>query len=115
MLIFFLYLSAEAAKKQWAQMRDLAQIQIGGSVDPHDPWVYKGPYGEIMEEERNVLGLHGRGWEVDGEWWSMGSPGGALQNKEEKAEGTGPGAKERVEPSRELKRRSKRRRRNAVK
>jgi len=30
-------------------------------VDPHHPWVYKGPYGEMAEEEMTVLGLHGGG------------------------------------------------------
>ena len=94
-----LYSPAEAAKKQWAQIRDLAQIQIGGSVDPHDPWVYKGPYGEIAEEEMNVLGLHGHAW---GGGWGAGRVGPE-------------GDEERVEPSRELRRRSGRRRRNAVK
>ena len=87
---------AEAAKKQWAQMRDLAQIQIGGSVDPHSPWVYKGPFSELAEEEMEVLELGARHWGVP------------VHSHSETGRDVEPGG-------RELKRRSGKRRRNASK
>jgi hypothetical protein len=60
---------AHAAEKQWAQMRDLAQIQIGGSHEPWTPWTYRGPYGELDAEEVSALGMVDDAWGYEGEPW----------------------------------------------
>jgi hypothetical protein len=60
---------AHAAEKQWAQIRDLAQIQIGGSYEPWTPWTYRGPYGELVAEEVNALGMVDESWGYEGGPW----------------------------------------------
>ena len=67
--------AAEAAKRQWAQIRDLAQIQIGGSAGTDPRWTYKGPYEGLREAELASLELRG-GWTAPDESRTGRSDGG---------------------------------------
>ena len=73
--------AADAAKRQWAQMRDLAQIQIGGSAGTDPRWTYRGPYEGFRAAELAALGLRGR---AAAEGWteSAKSPSGTSEGNE---------------------------------